>query len=430
MYFGWLMKNKSIHTRWIFIPFALLIFLASSPLAYSGPAPKTAQKVRPAHTSLRMKDAVLAAIKKHPMSTVGSAHRKIGAAYRSQAKALFAGDPSYNVSYYTDQIDNNRGFREVEGSLDFPIWMKGQKSARHTLGNTIISGADSRQQLLTWEISGEVIERAWALRIAKMEVEQARVQQQSAKKLEVDVNRRVKAGEIARSALILAQQSSAETSMAIQKAMSLENQARAAWKAYTGFSQIPSDLLQQSQRKKPPHSKHPHMIASQARIAAARANRKNVRAQRRDNPTLSIYAKRDRGTDSDPFNNSIGVGVSIPFGTKPSSAPRLAEANATVVDVMAEEAERERKHEQETRQAELTVQAARKALHIARRQNQLAQNRFRLSKRAFELGESDLFLLIRAREQSDIQARAVKRSQLELNLSQARLNYILGAMPL
>lgn len=424
------MKINLNQAKRFFIPLSLLIFLASSPLAYSAPANKTAQKARPAHTNLRMKDALLSAIKKHPMSKVGGAHRKIGAAYRSQAKALFAGDPSYNVSYYTDQIDNNRGFREVQGSLDFPIWMKGQKSARHNLANTIISGADTRLQLLKWEISGEVLERAWALRIAQMEVEQARVQQQSAKKLEADVNRRVKAGEIARSALILAQQSTAETSMAIQKATSLENQARASWKAYTGFSQIPSDLIQQSKRKRPPHTNHPHEIASQARIAAARANRKNVSAQRRDNPTLSVYAKRDRGTDSDPFNNSVGVGVSVPFGTKTSSAPRLAEANAAVVDVMAEEAEREREHEQETRQAELTVKAAAKALNIARKQNQLAQNRFRLSKRAFELGESDLFLLIRAREQADVQARAVKRSQLELSLSQARLNHILGAMPL
>lgn len=423
------MKIKLFQTQRFIIALSLLTCFGSGSLAYSAPG-KTNVKPVTGKSNIRMKDAVLAARKMHPMSTVGAAHRKIGAAYHSQAKALFAGDPSYNVSYYTDQIDNNRGFREVEGSLDFPIWLKGQKSARRKLAKTIISGADSRSKLLTWEISGEVMERAWALRIAQMEVEQARVQQQSARKLEADVNRRVKAGEIARSALILAQQSTAETSMSIQKAISLESQARAAWEAYTGFSQLPNDLIQQSQKRKPPHSKHPHVIASQARIAAARANRNNVRAQRRENPTLSVYAKRDRGTDNDPFNNSVGVGVSVPFGTKTSAAPRLAEANATVVDVIAEEAERERKHEQETRQAELAVQAATKSLNITRKQNQLAQNRLRLSKRAFELGESDLFLLIRAREQADIQARAVKRSQLELHLSKARLNHILGAMPL
>lgn len=427
------MKNKPIQARWSLVPLSLLIILSVSPVTHSAPvSTKVKNTVQPvsAKSNIRMRDAVLAAKKRHPMAKVGGAHRKIGAAYRSQAKALFAGDPTYNVTYRTDQIDNNRGYREIEGSLDFPIWRKGQKSARHNLANTIISGADSRQHLLTWEISGEVMERAWALRIAQMEVEQARVQQQSAKKLEADVNRRVKAGEIAKSALILAQQSSAETSMAIQKAVSLERQARAAWKAYTGFNQVPTDLIQQSKIKKLSHARHPHELASKARIAAARANRQNVRAQRRDNPTLSIYAKRDRGTDSDPFNNSIGVGVSVPFGSKTSSAPRLAEANAAVVDVMAEEAERERKHEEETRQAKLAVQAAAKLLNIAKKQNQLAQNRLRLSKRAFELGESDLFLLIRAREQADIQARAVKRSQLELYLSQARLNHILGAMPL
>ncbi|HEC05037.1 MAG TPA: hypothetical protein ENI84_02425 [Thiothrix sp.] len=188
--------------------------------------------------------------------------------------------------------------------------------------------------------------------------------------------------------------------------------------------------MKQSQVKHLPHEKHPHIVASKARVTAAQAARSDVRKQRRDNSTLSFYAKRDRGADVDPYNNALGVGVSIPFGTKTSSAPRLAEANAEVVVLIAEEEKREREHSLEISQAKLRVSHAQKTLVLAKQQNSLAQRRWKLSRRAFDLGESNLFELIRARERADIQARTIKRNQLELSLSQARLNHILGAMPL
>lgn len=410
----------------------LLVCFNFSSIAYSAPTTGLVGKPLTLHNTkhLLMKDAVLKALKKHPMTTVKTAHREVGEAYHSQANALFAGDPSYNITYRSDQMDNNQGYREFEGGLDFPIWMSGQKNARHQLANSLVSKAETEQLLLTWKISGVVLERAWALRIAQMEVEQARVQQLSANKLEADVKRRVQAGEIARADLLLAQQNTAQTNMAYQKSRAEMSQAQNAWQTYTGFNQLPVDLLKQSQPKQLKHEQHPHEVASKARIRVAQASREDIRKQRRDNPTLSLYAKRDRGVDTDPFNNSLGVGVSVPFGTKTSSAPRLAEANAGVVNLLAEEAEREREHRLETSQAKLTVQSTHKALTLARVQNQLAQKRWKLSRRAFDLGESDLFQLLRAREQADVQARSLKRSQLELSLSKARLNHILGAMPL
>ncbi|PHS22661.1 MAG: hypothetical protein COA83_11310 [Methylophaga sp.] len=418
--------------KYLSIALFFLLLSIADPQIHAAPAKAVSSNTghTAQHQPLVMKTAVLAALKKHPMSSLGVAHRQVGEAYRSQANALFAGDPSYNISYRSDQIDSDQGYREFAGSLDFPIWLFGQKNARYQLANRLISKADAEQLLLAWQVSGVVLERAWDLRIAQMEVEQARVQQQATKKLEADVKRRVQAGEIARADLLLAQQSTVQRKLAFQQAVAKLAKARNAWKAYTGFNQLPVDLLKQSHVKRSTHDKHPHNIAAQARIKAAQARREDVGKQRRANPVLSFYVKRDRAIDRDPFNNSLGLGISIPFGTKTSSAPRLAEANARVAELMAKEAEREREHELETSQAKLAVQQTRKTLSLAKTQHQLAQQRWKLSKRAFELGESDLFQLILAREQADIQSRHLRRSQLELSLSQARLNHILGAMPL
>ncbi len=239
----------------------LLLLFSISPLAYSAPTKGSVEKQHPAPHNIKhllMKDALLQALKKHSMTSVASAQSDVGTAYHSQADALFAGDPSYNITYRSDQVDSNQGYREFEGSLDFPIWTSGQKSVRHKLGSRIISRVKAEQSLLKWEISGEVLERAWALRIAQMEVEQARVQQQSAKNIEIDVERRVQAGEIARGDLLLAQQSTGQAKLMVQNAEAEVAKARTSWQAYTGFTQVPADLLKQSQVKKSAHSQHPH----------------------------------------------------------------------------------------------------------------------------------------------------------------------------
>ncbi len=392
--------------------------------------PQKKQQQQQQKQGLLMRNAVLAAIKKHPLSTVGAAQQEVGKAYRDQANALFAGDPSYNITYRTDQLDGTQGYREFEGSLDFPMWRSGQKNARHKLANSLVDKSKTEQLYLKWVVSGQVLERAWALKKAQMEVTQARVQQRSARKLEADVKRRVAAGEIARGDLLLAQQSTAQTDLGYQQAIAKTKNARVAWEAITGYKQLPVDLHKQSQPKQVSEAQHPHTLIANARIRAARATLEDVRKQRRTNPTLSLYAKRDRGTGVDPFNNSLGVGVSLPFGTKSSSAPRLAEANATVVELVAAEAEIERSHQLEIQQARLAISNARTAFTLAKKQSQLAQSRWKLSKRAFQLGESDLFLVIRAREQADTQMAQLKRNQLEMSLLQARLNHVLGVTPL
>ncbi len=425
-------KTACLRQRWLVL--SLLLLLASPTLIPTQAATEKAEAAftPPGHapSAITLKSAVLAALEKHPLTTVGNAQKAVGEAYRYQADALFAGDPAYSVSYRSDQLNSRQGYREFEGSLDFPVWLSGQKQARRNLARRIIDKAEAEQWLLAWRISGEVMERAWKLRIAQMEVEQAHIRQQAANTLQADVKRKVQAGEIARADLLLAQQNTAQARLILQQAQAQVATARAAWQAYTGLTRLPVDLLQQSHSRHIPHEQHPHVIAAKARLAAARANRQDTRKQRRSNPTLSLYAKRDRGIDTDPFDDSLGISVSVPFGSRASSAPRLAEANAAVIRLQADEAERERIHQLEIEQARLTLHSSREAFSLAQTQHQLAQQRWKLSKRAFELGESDLFLLIQAREQADLQARAMKRSQFELKRSQARLNHLLGAMPL
>lgn len=390
---------------------------------------QTGNKARVHSSTITMKQAVQAALQRHPQSKVAKARRKVGDSYQKHANALFKEDPTYEISYLSDELNADRGLREYEANVGLPLWMPGQKGARKKLADSIYSRVDAEQELLKWQVAGEVLQRAWDLKIASMEVTQAKIQQTSARALEQDIRRRVDAGELARKDLVLAQQSTLEAQSTLQQAQANTQNVRIAWQSYTGFSKLPKDLGQFARKQPVNQGTHPQTKAHEAKSQLARANRDDVRMQRKQNPTLTLYAKRDRGLVTDDFDNSLGVGISVPFGSRASSASELADASATVVELDAEQAQQERMLNLEIQQVKLKVQTAVQALQLAKQQNQLAQKRLKLATRAFELGESDLFQLIRAREQAASMSRTLKRSQLELNRSQSMLNHLLGTMP-
>ena len=59
----------------------------------------------------------------------------------------------------------------------------------------------------------------------------------------------------------------------------------------------------------------------------------------------------------------------------------------------------------------------------------LTRSRTALAQRAFELGESGLYPLLLARQQSAAAARTLERSRLEKQRAIARYNHILGEIP-
>ena len=97
--------------KYLSIALFFLLLSIADPQIHAAPAKAVSSNTghTAQHQPLVMKTAVLAALKKHPMSSLGVAHRQVGEAYRSQANALFAGDPSYNISYRSDRFINQSG---------------------------------------------------------------------------------------------------------------------------------------------------------------------------------------------------------------------------------------------------------------------------------------------------------------------------------
>jgi cobalt-zinc-cadmium efflux system outer membrane protein len=373
--------------------------------------------------------AVQAALERHPEYPLHASRRQVGAGYRQQADSLLGGDPEISVLAKSDALGSDDGYREYEAGLSLPLWLPGQRDARRGIGESIDSEATGELRFLSWKVAGETLERAWALRLAGSEAAQSERQWESARQLENDVRRRFKAGELARADLLLAQQESLDREATYQEALATLKRERAAWQSYTGWIEAPADLERVEPLSAAPPGRHPRLLAAIGRTDTARARTRDVRIGRHSAPVLTLYAKRDRGIEADPYNNSVGAEISLAFGNAAHAAPRIAEAEAALTEVQVSQAAVQRELELRREQAQQSLEQAGRSLELARQREKLARSRTALTQRAFELGESDLYLLLVARQQSAAAARTLERSRLEKQRAIARYNHTLGEIP-
>ncbi len=374
-------------------------------------------------------EAIQAAVQRDPQLQQAASERALARGYKRQADSWLGGDPSANLSYYSDQTGSDYGYREMEAAVSLPLWLPGQRDARQNLAHAIGDQADASMALLRWRVAGEVLELIWSLRLAESDEELADAQWASARQLEKAVERRVQAGELARADLLMMQQDTLTREVDHENARMALDSANATWRAYTGLSEVPVLPAGQPLLEKGLDTAHPLLRREQLRVAQVTAHRDDSRRRRQSAPEVSLYARRDRGSSLDPFGNSLGAEISVPFGMKYSTAPQVAEAEAALARARMGLASAKRDLELKRVQVDQELQRTRKALALAERQNQLAGARMTMNQRAFDLGESDLFLLLQARSQAAAAARHLTRTRIEYQRAVSRYNHLLGEIP-
>ncbi len=380
--------------------------------------------------ALDLAETVKTSVERNPQFSRHQALRKVEAGYRQQSESLFGGDLSADLSAAGDSLGSDVGYEEYVAGISVPVWLPGQRSAKRGIADNLSDQAGQELQRLIWEVSGEVLERAWRLRIAEAEVKRALKQWAAARALEKDIAHRFRAGELTRNDLLLAQQDVVENESSYQEAVSAQQQAKLAWFNYTGLHELPNDLDQFSQNHEQPDlNRHPRLqaVLAQSRTAQARVN--DTRMQRRASPVVSLYAKRDRGVRGEAYTDSLGIELSIPFGSSSHAAPAIAEAEAELTGMEGEAALTKRQLSLDIASAEQNLAKARQLLILAERKNAFAHDRLKLARRAFELGEMDLYQLLLAKQQA---ARAEKDLQiriLEKQHAMARKNHLTGVIP-
>lgn len=363
-----------------------------------------------------------------PQGKTVVAKKEEAVASRTVAESLFPGAAKIGLAQQTDRWNDNLGNEESEIGISVPLWLPGQKAARMAVAEA--DGEENQRSMAATRlaVAGELRTALWTLYLAQSEAAVAAERLDAAVKLEADVARRVKVGEIARSDLLLVKQETSSARAAAAEAKARVVRSAQRYRVLTGSEQLP-DNPQESVMVAAAEDIHPRLAAGQAVADRARAGMKLARESRRDAPSVGVQYRRERDAAGAIPRDSVTLAISIPFAAEVRNAPLLASANTALIQADAQYQRLLADVEAEVREAEAQLDAARIGAELAVDREQAAAERLTLMRRSFELGETALVELLRAQSQATEARIELGRSRARLSAAQANLNQARGITP-
>lgn len=374
--------------------------------------------------------AVEAAWQRTQAGAAAQAQQLRADAERKAAASYLAAAPALSLSQRNDRWQNNQGVQEREVGIALPLWLPGQRSARQAAADSEAGLATQGAQVARLRLAGQLRDLAWSLAGLKAEAANARAQQAYLRALAADVDRRVKAGDLAHSDALAARGESLAAGAELDAAEQRLAAERQRWTALTGL-EADIDAGEPAAPETDPLDQDRHPLLAQQSLAVDAA-RRQLEVSRRDiaeAPELSLTYRNERGARGEPSQGSMVLALRMPFGMAVRNEPLRAAAQGALDQALAEQTR--------TRlelAAELAI--ARDALHAADRQAALQRERAALLRQraalldqSFRAGETalpELLLAVQAAAQADA---ALARQQAAQGNARARYLQASGVLP-
>lgn len=348
---------------------------------------------------------------------------------RAKAASAWApAPPSIGLSERSDRLNRNAGSREVEAELSVPLWLPGQRQRESALAaaeqDLLRDGLDSAR----WKLAGEVREAYWQARAAEAERTAALRRLEDALALTTDVERRIKAGDLARTDFNQAKGAEHAARANANEADARTARALLAFTTLTGLEALPSGD-EAPAANAPPLPEHPALRQLDRAALAADARLRLAADNRRDNPELTLAYRRERSSNAEAYGGSVTLGIRIPLATEARNEPKVAAANAESIEARTAHARLKDQLQAELLASQRELLQARAALVLAEERQRLAAENDQLLGKAFNLGEIDLATRLRAAAERYAADADVSRSRLEAGRAVSRLNQAFGVLP-
>ena len=349
-------------------------------------------------------------------------------ASKNVAGALFPGSPKLELSNLNDALVRNRGELETNVGVSVPLWLPGQKAAR--LGVAESEGKENQLGVAAARlaVAGELRAAIWAVYLSKSESEILAQRLETAEKLENDVAKRLKVGDVARTDLLLAKQETVSARIAIAEAKSRLITNIQRYKVLTHSENLP-DNPQETVSNVNEGTLHPLLAAGQAATDLAQAELKLAQESRRDAPTVGVLYRNQRDNSNTSSRDTLGLALTIPFASEVRNAPLLAKANTALVEADARNQRLMADIEANQRNAEAQLESAQTNAQLSVAREQLAAERLSLMQRSYQLGETSLVELIRTQSQTTEARIELARSSALLFAAHANINQSRGLIP-
>ncbi|MAY03408.1 MAG: hypothetical protein CMQ38_10605 [Gammaproteobacteria bacterium] len=350
--------------------------------------------------------------------------------YDAIADNWFNGRPQLSLSYYDDRTFDDRGYREIEYAIQLQL-----KRPSEWGNGRLLSDAYS-EQFSTWEnslrhyIAGRVRNVLANISEAEAALALEREATQNAEDLVTITRQLLDSGELARLDLL-----QAENLLLQQRRTELETEAllvdaEREYEVLTGMQTRPDYLYTETLSAQEDISvMHPQLLYLASDIELAEARYQSALASAKGSPVISLGSRRQRSDGLMPYEDSIALSLSIPFGARNvvNSQASSVQRDKTDAEVLYQNTWRNLNQALHEVEHELFI--TEESIILAEQQLELSEQRWQMSRTAFTQGEITLTQIILALQEV---LAARKESEL-LVLKRERLitefNQTIGVMP-
>jgi cobalt-zinc-cadmium efflux system outer membrane protein len=379
-----------------------------------------------------LKEFFEAAWTRQPEAQALPARLEAARAQQRAAEAWTPEPPALEASHRTDRITRNGGARELELGIAVPLWLPNERRSTSALAEAELAATESRTRAARLRLAGAVRDAWWHWQRAGVDLEIARAQLDSARRIAGDVSRRAQAGELARADRNQADAAVAAAEAALALAAATASTARLQLQALAGTAADALPAATALPEPEPPSGEvpaHPALAEAQDRAAVAQRAAALAATQSRANPELTMATTRDRGAAGERYGQTVTLALRIPLGGAARHDARVAASRAEATEAQAQLALDRARLQAEGEAAATRVEAARVQLAAAERRASLARETRGFFEKSFRLGETDLPTHLRIETEATEADRQAARSRIELAAAVSAWRQALGLLP-
>lgn len=364
----------------------------------------------------------------HPQQSLLAAHQQMVQARRTMANSWLPQAPSVGFSHQNDALMSNRDEREWQAQVQIPIWLPGQRQARSQVAS-LADDSLSQDRAGLQQLAADLLRNAvWDIAMRRNDVGLADDRRNTMRSLSEDVQKRFKAGEVAKLEVMQVDQETLQAERLRVTAHAELMHAQFRYQQLTGLNEIPAKL-EESLSTREDYADSPYWQAAQAKVKLAEGQRDLTMIEQRQNPQLTLSTRTIQGGFDYAYNSSMGVAINIPLQSEVQRAPLLANAEQNIGDARTQLETLRRQLENNLHEAEHNLHVSRQELTLIQQQQAIATENASLARKAYRLGELDLNQLLRLQLLAFEAERSLSSQQLQVQWNIAKYNQAVGVLP-
>ena len=302
--------------------------------------------------------AVEAAWAADPSRTELNTNYRSAAARAEAAGSWFAGGPTVSGQYFDDHaIGSNEGYTTYQGGVSVPLWLPGQGSATVGVARAEALTIQERLHVARMTVAMRVLVSSASVIVAERQLAIARIQKETLEKIQTSVIRGKHIGEmtLADQQVVASEVANAASEYSLAKEQ--VETATSALRILLGLPAVPDILAFNDETLardgltsiEALENNDPRVRAARQAVHTAEAGVHLAKTSFMPNPEVGVAAIHEKQYGS-PWDDRVGVTVSIPLPSDIRDVPMEADARNKLAAAISQEQQARRNVRQELTQ--------------------------------------------------------------------------------